>query len=66
MTLHPVEFRRSEDLESSFETIRNDHADALITFSGTLNAYAKRVAERQLLPGCRRCTHSGKFRMPAA
>ena len=46
VTLHPVEFRRPEDLEASFATIKSEHADALITFSDTLTyVNAKRVAE---------------------
>jgi putative ABC transport system substrate-binding protein len=46
VALHPVEFRRPEDLEASFATIKSEHADALITFSDTLiYVNAKRVAE---------------------
>jgi len=46
VTLHPVEFRRPEDLEAAFATIKSEHVDALITFSDTLTyVNAKRVAE---------------------
>jgi putative ABC transport system substrate-binding protein len=46
MTLDPVEFRNTEDLEAAFATIKSEHADGLITFSDTFTYInAKRVAE---------------------
>jgi len=46
MTLNPVEFRNTEDLEAAFAKIKREHADALITFSDTFTYInAKRVAE---------------------
>ena len=46
VTLHPVEFRRLEDLDAAFTIIKSEHVDALITFSDLLTyVYAKRVAE---------------------
>jgi ABC-type uncharacterized transport system substrate-binding protein len=46
ITLHPVEFRRPDELEPAFAAITRERVDALITFSDQLTyVYAKRVAE---------------------
>jgi putative tryptophan/tyrosine transport system substrate-binding protein len=46
MTLDPVEFRNTDDLEAAFATIKSERADGLITFSDTFTYInAKRVAE---------------------
>jgi ABC-type uncharacterized transport system substrate-binding protein len=46
ITLYPVEFRRTEEIEAAFAAINNQHVDALITFSDQLTYfYAKQVAE---------------------
>ena len=60
VTLHPVEFRRPEDLVASFATIKSEHADALVTFSDPLTyVNAKQVAELEAasrLPMPARCS----------
>ena len=53
VTLHPVEFRRPEDLVASFATIKSEHADALVTFSDPVTyVNAKQSLNWKPFPGC--------------
>lgn len=46
VSLHPVEFRRPDDLEPAFAAITREKVDALITFSDVLTYnFSKRVAD---------------------
>ena len=46
ITLHPVEFRRAEEIEPAFAAIARERVDAVITFSDQLSYfYANRIAE---------------------
>ena len=46
VSLHPIEFRRADDLEAAFAAIARERVDALITFSDVLTyVYAKRIAD---------------------
>lgn len=46
VSLHPVEFRRPDELEAAFAAITREHVDALITFSDVPTyVHAKRVGE---------------------